>query len=51
MYLYDLAVESDLQRRGIGSLLMEELRRLSKDIGADTVFVQADAKDAPPDNS
>jgi aminoglycoside 3-N-acetyltransferase I len=45
VYIYDLAVKTDRQRRGIGKLLMSSLTSYCKNIGAEAVFVQADLED------
>ena len=45
VYVYDLAVSRDYQRRGIGSSLMRYLQTVGHDIGAYVVFVQADEGD------
>jgi len=44
-YIYDLAVDSDLQRQGIGMKLMEEMNKFYKGKGIEEVFVQADKID------
>ena len=41
-YIFDLAVSRDMQRRGIGTLLIEETIRFFKEKGFEEVFVQAD---------
>ncbi|MBL7997818.1 MAG: GNAT family N-acetyltransferase [Candidatus Kapabacteria bacterium] len=46
VYIYDLGVMPDYQRRGIGRALMVELRRYAARIGAADVYVQADREDA-----
>lgn len=45
LFIYDLAVRVDRQRRGIGRALMAELRSLAHGAGIDTVFVPADDED------
>ncbi|CAA9230595.1 MAG: hypothetical protein AVDCRST_MAG95-966 [uncultured Adhaeribacter sp.] len=45
IYIYDLAVRTDLQRRGIGKMLIESNNRYGKVIGAEVVMVQADEPD------
>lgn len=45
IYLYDLAVVHDMQRRGIGRRLMDTLRHIGKAMDAYVVFVQADEGD------
>jgi len=47
VYLYDLAVDERHRRQGIAQSLVQELRRLSKTLGAYEVFVQADYEDRP----
>jgi aminoglycoside 3-N-acetyltransferase I len=42
IYIYDLAVAEDCRRRGIATALIEETRRIARESGAWTVFVQAD---------
>jgi aminoglycoside 3-N-acetyltransferase I len=45
VYLYDLAVSNQYQRRGIGRKLIEELKAVAKQANAYVVFVQADEGD------
>lgn len=45
IYIYDLAVRTDLQRRGIGKMLIESNNQYGKVIGAEVVMVQADEPD------
>ncbi|ANH83027.1 hypothetical protein A8C56_20380 [Niabella ginsenosidivorans] len=45
IYLYDIAVKKNLQRSGIGTLLMHRLFEEGKRMGASEVFVQADSAD------
>lgn len=45
IFIYDLAVDPAFQRQGIGKKLIESLKLFAKEIGAYTVFVQADEKD------
>jgi len=47
IYIYDLAVAETHRRLGIGTRLVEELRRVAKEIGAYVIYVQADPPDAP----
>lgn len=42
LYIYDLAVVDAWRRRGVATALIEETRRIARDVGAWTVFVQAD---------
>ena len=41
-YIYDLAVREDARRRGVATALIEEMRRVAREVGAWTVYVQAD---------
>lgn len=41
-YIYDLAVAKAWRRRGVATALIDETRRIARDAGAWTVFVQAD---------
>lgn len=42
LYIYDLAVKEAWRRRGVATALIAETRRIARDAGAWTVFVQAD---------
>lgn len=42
VYVYDLAVKTHFQRRGTGTLLMQKIFEVSKNLGATEVFLQAD---------
>ncbi|GAB0157883.1 hypothetical protein CHRYSEOSP005_31730 [Chryseobacterium sp. Alg-005] len=42
VYVYDLAVKNNFQRRGVGTLLMQNIFETSKSMGATEVFLQAD---------
>jgi aminoglycoside 3-N-acetyltransferase I len=44
-YVFDLAVKTAFQRRGIGKMLMLSLNDYCKSIGIEEVFVQAHAED------
>jgi aminoglycoside 3-N-acetyltransferase I len=45
VYVYDLAVHKDFQRNGIGTRLLEELRKIICDKGDIEIFLQADIGD------
>jgi aminoglycoside 3-N-acetyltransferase I len=45
LFIYDLAVSSEHQRRGIGRALVAELISLARSAGIDTVFVPAEDED------
>src|SRR5690606_6080430 len=45
VYVYDLAVETALQRQGIGAALMKELQHYCRSQGFREVFLQADTVD------
>jgi aminoglycoside 3-N-acetyltransferase I len=45
VYIYDLAVKTELQRHGVGKLLVANLTNYCKDKGFEEVFVQADKVD------
>lgn len=42
IYIYDLAVLESVRRRGVATALIAALRAIARDIGAWTIFVQAD---------
>lgn len=42
IYIYDLAVRESARRQGIATALIEQLRRIAPEVGAWTIFVQAD---------
>ena len=44
-YIYDLAVDTQHQRRGIGKRLIDEMNRYGEQNGFEEVFVQADKVD------
>lgn len=46
IFIYDLAVRPEHQRRGVGRLLVTHLRKLSGEAGIHDVFVPADEEDA-----
>lgn len=41
-YIYDLAVCESHRRRGVATALIDEMRRVAREAGAWTVYVQAD---------
>lgn len=45
VYIYDIAVQTDFQRNGLGSDLLKELNHYCKDKGMKEIFVQADLED------
>ena len=45
IFIYDIAVRSDQQRKGIGRLLVAELRAKAAALGIREVFVAADSDD------
>ena len=47
IYLYDLAVDAPVRRRGIATALIAELQHIAVETGAWAVFVQADYGDDP----
>lgn len=48
VYLYDIAVIEAARRQGIATALIAHLRAIAREIGASTVFVQAELGDEPP---
>jgi aminoglycoside 3-N-acetyltransferase I len=42
IYIYDLAVVASARRQGVATALIDHLRTIARDIGAWTIFVQAD---------
>jgi aminoglycoside 3-N-acetyltransferase I len=47
VYIYDLAVAASHRRRGIATALIEHLKPLAAQRGAQVIFVQADYADPP----
>ena len=47
VYIYDLAVAATHRRRGIATLLIEQLRGIAATLGAWVIYVQADYGDDP----
>lgn len=47
IYIYDLAVAAAHRREGIGSALIEALKKIAEGRGAYVIFVQADTADEP----
>ena len=45
VYIYDLAVETEFQRKGIGRHLIKSLKEYCVSLGLKEVFVQADLED------
>lgn len=45
VYIYDLAVQTQWQRQGIGKQLISGIIHYCKEIGAEEVFVQAEEED------
>ncbi len=45
IFIYDIAVRAEHQRRGVGRLLMSQLTRLAGDAGIHDLFVPADNED------
>lgn len=45
LFIYDLAVQPDYQRQGVGHRLVAELRSQASALGIGTVFVPADNED------
>ncbi len=48
IYIYDIAVAEPFRRRGIAKGLIDATRTIAREVGAWTVFIQADIDDAPP---
>jgi aminoglycoside 3-N-acetyltransferase I len=47
IYIYDLAVDEAFRRQGIASALIEALKTIGLNRGAEVIFVQADYGDDP----
>lgn len=47
IYIYDLAVAADHRRQGIGTALIQELKKIAVARGTYVIFVQADRGDKP----
>ena len=45
VFIYDIAVHASHQRRGVGTLLISHLRRITGDAGIHDLFVPADDED------
>lgn len=45
VYIYDVAVKTEFQRKGIGKMLIQSINEYCKLIGVEEVFVQADLED------
>ena len=45
IFLYDIAVDTEHQRRGIGRRLVDTLRTMARTEGIDVIFVPADNQD------
>ena len=48
IFIYDLAVAADHRREGIATALIEESRRVAREVGAWTLFLGADRGDEAP---
>lgn len=48
IYIYDIAVPEKARRQGVATALIEATRNIAREVGASTVFVQAELGDAPP---
>jgi aminoglycoside 3-N-acetyltransferase I len=47
VYLYDIIVDEEHRRKGIGSALVEELKRYCRDDGADHIWVGTSLENEP----
>lgn len=47
VYIYDLAVAEAHRRKGIATGLINDLKKIAKQIGAYVIYVQADPEDVP----
>jgi ribosomal protein S18 acetylase RimI-like enzyme len=45
VYVYDLAVKTEYQRKGAGRTLIDELKTYCRNLGSKEIFVQADLED------
>ena len=48
IYIYDIAVAEPFRRQGVATRLIDATRAIARDIGAWTVFIQADLEDDAP---
>jgi ribosomal protein S18 acetylase RimI-like enzyme len=46
IYIYDLAIKPEYQRKGYGKILIDYLKKYCKTNGIEEIFVQADLEDA-----
>ncbi len=46
LFIYDIAVKPEFQRKGIGKALLSKLKELSSERGIQEIFVAADEEDA-----
>lgn len=45
IYIYDLAVDTAFRRRGVATSLIQALKPIAKNLGAISIYVQADPED------
>lgn len=45
IYIYDLAVDAAYRRRGVATTLIQALQPIAKNLGATSIYVQADPED------